>query len=103
VSPALTSTVGGREEAPADVKSYPSTSAWVMAPLRTAFTSPSKQGALVRPTAGERQHADALTLARPPDPALPGVGYSPALRVVVLRYTQSYAGSLGFQAGNDFE
>ncbi len=30
-------------------------------------------------------------------PALPGVGYSPALRVVVLRYTQSDAESLEFE------
>jgi len=30
-------------------------------------------------------------------PALPGVGYSSALRVVVLRYTQSYADSLDFK------
>ncbi len=29
--------------------------------------------------------------------ALPGVGYSPTLRVVVLRYTQSYADSLDFK------
>lgn len=30
-------------------------------------------------------------------PAIPGAGYSPAMRVVILRYTQSYAASLQFQ------
>jgi len=30
-------------------------------------------------------------------PAIPGAGYSPAMRVVLLRYTQSYAASPDFQ------
>ena len=30
-------------------------------------------------------------------PAVPGPGYSPAMRVVLLRYTQAYAASLDFK------